>query len=48
MIECDDNKIKEKNINFIATRDNKVLFSKFLSLFKLLAFRFNLYEDEIK
>ncbi|CAD8063310.1 unnamed protein product [Paramecium sonneborni] len=38
IIECEDNRIKEKNINFVATKDNKVQFT----------FRLNLYEDEIK
>ncbi|CAD8067210.1 unnamed protein product [Paramecium sonneborni] len=38
IIECEDNRIREKNINFVATKDNKVQFT----------FRFNLCEDEIK
>ncbi|CAD8149776.1 unnamed protein product [Paramecium pentaurelia] len=37
-IEYDDNRMKEKNINFVATKDNKIQFT----------FRLNLYEDEIK
>ncbi|CAD8064068.1 unnamed protein product [Paramecium sonneborni] len=37
-MECEDARIREKNINFVATKDNKVQFT----------FRLNLYDDEIK
>ncbi|CAD8067991.1 unnamed protein product [Paramecium sonneborni] len=37
-MECEDARTREKNINFVATKDNKVQFT----------FRLNLYDDEIK
>ncbi|CAD8057884.1 unnamed protein product [Paramecium primaurelia] len=38
IMECEDARTREKNINFVATKDNKVQFT----------FRLNLYDDEIK